>query len=172
MKKILSFTSIYLSVCVLVSACGFEPIYGVQNSNPNQASVNHVLSHVEIANIPDREGQYIRNALIDRFYSNGRPVEVSYLLNVSPIKESIVDLDLTKSSDATRAQLHLTTQISLIDQDSGKAVLTRNLSAVSSYNVLTSEFANRVSEQNTRENTLNDLARQIELQIGLYLRRK
>ncbi len=158
---------------MLVSACGFEPIYGVNNSKSGQAAnTKEMLANIDISNIPDRDGQYLRNALIDRFYPDSRPANAAYILNIDPIEENIIDLDITKSSDATRAQLHLKTQMNLVEKGSGKIILSRNLQAVSSYNILTSEFATRVSEQNTRENALNDLARQIDLQIGLYLRRK
>ncbi len=160
-------------VCFLVSACGFEPMYGTkfQNSNARQTDIGSELAHIQITNIPDREGQYLRNALIDRFYREGRPSEVHYTLSVAPIQESTIDLDITKNSDATRAQLRLKTQMTLTDNRSGEVVLQRALNSISSYNVLTSEFATRVSAQNTRENALDDLARQIELKIGLYLRR-
>lgn len=49
--------------------------------------------------------------------------------------------------------------------------MKRNLVSIGSYNILGSEFANRVTEQNTKDNALNDLARQIELQVGLYLKK-
>ncbi len=124
-----------------------------------------------INNIPDRSGQYLRNALIDRFYRDGRPINPHYTLNISEVQESSIDLDITKDSDATRAQLRLTSSFTLTDTQSGEIVLSRPLKAISSYNVLTSEFSTRVSAKNTRENALNDIARQIELQIALYLKR-
>ncbi len=160
MKK----TFLLLSL-LLISACGFEPIY---SSNP---STSAKLADIEISNIPDYEGQYLRNALIDRFYPNARPINARYILNVSPVQESTTNLDITKNANTTRTQLKLSTRINLIDQQSGEAILTRHLKAISSYNVLTSEFATRVSAKNMRENTLDDLARQIEIQIGLYLKR-
>ncbi|PCJ01762.1 MAG: hypothetical protein COB14_03375 [Alphaproteobacteria bacterium] len=168
MKKILFVTS----ACLCLSACGFEPIYGTHmQSNAGQESVQSQLAQVSINGIPDREGQFLRNALIDKFYRDGHPQNPRYTLQIEPINESTVDLDITKSSDATRAQLHLKTSMRLIDEGTGEIVLTRSLRSIASYNVLTSEFATRVSAQNTRENALNDLARQIELQISLYLRR-
>ena len=153
--------------CLFISACGFKPMYSSNNAVPDLSAE---LAQIEISNIPNQSGQYLRNALIDKFYPDAYPTNAAYSLKVSPIQEKIIDLDITKTSDATRAQLHLKTQITLID-NSGEAVLTRKLSSISSYNVLTSEFATRVSAQNTRENALDDLASQIELQIGLYLRR-
>ena len=168
MKKILFVTS----ACLCLSACGFEPIYGTRmQSNAGQESVQSQLAQVGIDGIPDREGQFLRNALIDRFYRNGRPQNIGYTLHINTISESTVDLDITKSSDATRAQLRLTTSMILKDETIGDIVLTRDLRSIASYNVLTSEFATRVSAQNTRENALHDLARQIELQISLYLKR-
>ncbi len=168
MKKILFVTS----ACLCLSACGFEPIYGTHmQSNAGQESVQSQLAQVGIDGIPDRSGQFLRNALIDRFYRNGRPQNIGYTLQIEPINESTVDLDITKSSDATRAQLSLKTSMILKDETTGEVVLTRNLRSIASYNVLTSEFATRVSAQNMRENALNDLARQIELQISLYLKR-
>jgi LPS-assembly lipoprotein len=155
---------------LLVSGCGFTPMYG-NHATPEGGPVETALTQVEIENIPDREGQYLRNALIDRFYRNGRPSAPRYRLSVNPVQESLIDLDITKSSDSTRGQLRLTTSMNLVDTQSGESVLTRPLQSITSYNILTSEFATRVTEDNARMNALDDLARQIELQIGLFLER-
>lgn len=168
MKKIL----FVASACFCLSACGFEPIYGTHlQSDTGRESVQAQLAQVAINGIPDRSGQFLRNVLIDKFYRDGRPQNPRYTLKIEPIEENTVDLDITKNSDATRAQLHLKIAMNLTDESTGEVVLTRSLRSIASYNVLTSEFSTRVSAQNTRENALNDLARQIELQISLYLKR-
>jgi len=165
--------TVLLCGCALgLSGCGFTPIYGESSGEGAQgSSIQSDFGQVAIENIPDRDGQYLRNALIDRFYRDGRPVQPKYKLMVQPIRETTTDLDITKSSDATRGQLKLTTSMSLVDTGTGETVLKRNLISIGSYNILGSEFTNRVTEQNTRDNALNDLARQIELQVGLYLKR-
>jgi len=167
MKKQILITGL----CLSLTACGFTPIHGTAFQSDETISVQSEFAKIEISNIPDREGQYLRNELIDRFYTNGRPSQTQYTLNVTTIEESISDLDITKDSDATRAQLKLTTSIVLIDNETNQAVIERSLHAISSFNVLTSEFATRVSEKNTRQNALDDLARQIELHIALYLKK-
>ena len=63
------------------------------------------------------------------------------------------------------------TKMTLSDYETREVLLERNIHALSSYNILGSEFATRVSEQNTRENVLNDLARQIENHTVLYFKR-
>jgi LPS-assembly lipoprotein len=59
----------------------------------------------------------------------------------------------------------------LVDISTGENVLSRPVKAITSYNVLGSQFTTRVSENDAREAALEDLARQIETQIALYLKR-
>lgn len=157
-----------LLLILFVAACGLTPVYGTKE---NKQSVHDVLNKIEIGLIPDREGQYLRNALIDRFYSNGYPENIQFFLSVQPIKETISNFDLTFDSSATRRQLKLTSHMVLIDKKTGTSVLKRPLTAITSHNVLDSEFSTLITEQSAREAALNDMARQIEQQIALFLNR-
>lgn len=166
MKKfIITLVSLFVSLTVL-AACGFHPVHGDYNG---KKSISSGVPQVAIGNIPDREGQMLRNALIDRI-GNATDGAV-YSVRVSKIEETKKELAITKSSEATRAQLRLKTHMTLNDP-SGRRVLSRDLQALTSYNILESEFATRVTENSARENAINDLARQIELNINLYLERK
>ncbi len=159
-----------------LNGCGFEPVYGVNRNMP--VGVETSLANVEIGPISghereyDHEGQYLRNALIDRFYRSGRPASPHYRLDVSELQENLVELDVTKNADATRGQLRITTAIALVDLNTGEKLLSRRALAITSYNILASEFSTRVTEDNARTNALDDLARQIELQLSLYFRRR
>lgn len=155
--------------CIALASCGFSPVYGTLGQDSAAAEVQ--LAQVSIGNIPDRDGQYLRNALIDRFYRDGRPVHPAYNLGVSAIVERLVDLDITRSSDATRAQLTLRTDIVLKDTATGEIVLKRSLKSISSYNILTEEYATRIAKKAARDNALDDLAAQIEQQLSLYFNR-
>lgn len=136
------------------------------------ASAETSLSVVDIGNIPDAEGVLLRNALIDRFYQGGYPAAPRYNLSFIRIEETSTRLDLTSDSETTRSQLRQRTEFTLTDRTTGKAVLNRELFSVSSYNILESEFATRASEQAARESAIEDLARQTELQISLFLNRE
>ena len=165
-------TSTYLLLASLglITACGFHPVYGVNKYTA--VGVEEHLSQIQIGNIPDRDGQYLRNELIERFYRDGRPINPAYALTITSITESLRDLDITIDSDTTRGQLALSVTMQLTDKKTRETLLERNLRSVASYNIIDSEFANRVSEQNTRENALNDLARQTEEQLALYFKRQ
>src|SRR5690606_240502 len=104
------------------------------------------LQSVAISNIPNREGQFLRNLLMDRFYRHAKPDSPLYTLTIDPLEEYIRNLDITVTSDATRGQLQLRTRMRLVENNTGAVVLERKLSAITSYNILVSEFTNQVSE--------------------------
>lgn len=149
---------------LLLSACGFSPMYGANNNT----GVASQFNKVEVSIIPDRSGQYLRNALIDRLYRNGYPASPAYKLSIEPITEKIFDFDITQEAEATRQQIKLSTNMALIDTKTNKPVLNRKLTAVTSNNILESEFSTIVTERSAREAALNDIARQIERQLSLY----
>ena len=167
MKKLALIATLLMPIAL--PACGFHPVYGVNKYT--STGVEEHLANTAIGNIPDRDGQYLRNALIDRFYRSGRPTGTDYTLSVEPIAESTRDLDITVDADATRGQLILSTQLHLVDNKTGATLVEKDLQSITSYNILASEFTNRVSEQNTRQNALDDLARQIENAITLHFKR-
>ncbi len=152
------------ALAVYLSACGFTPLYS------NQKTIES-LSSIEIDVIPNQEGQFLRNVLIDRFYNNGMPLTSTYKLTIAPLQERRKDLDVTITSDTTRAQMMLSSRLTLTEISTGKTLLQRPLKSITSYNVLGSEFATRVTEKNARENALDNIARQIEKALVLYLGR-
>ena len=163
-----------LTALLLLAACGFTPLYGggaAGGTGSSAASASGGLDAVEIALIPDADGVYLRNALIDRFYTGGYPADPRYRLDIAWIETTRSDYDLTEDAEATRRQIRLATTMTLTDTESGEVVLTRSLNAVNSYNVLGSQFTTRVSEADAREAALTDLARQVETQTALFLGR-
>jgi LPS-assembly lipoprotein len=174
-KHVLLIHALFI-LTLFVAACGFEPVYGINRNMP--VGVETHLSQVDIGRISghdpeyDREGQYLRNALIDRFYRSGRPVDPRYKLEITELNEDLVELDITKSADATRGQLRISTVMILKDARTDERLLGRRIAAITSYNILASEFATRVTEDNARTNALDDLARQIEQHLSLYFRKE
>lgn len=167
MRKALPLYALIIAV-IFVAGCGFEPLHGQSARTDSQSLYNDIF----IDNIPGRSGQILRNELIDRFYTQGRPSDAAYILKIEGIEETQTNLDITVTADTTRNQLRLDTKMRLEDRSTGELLLERNLMSITSYNVLQSQFTTRVSEDNARENVLKDLARQIDTQIALYLKRR
>jgi len=159
-----------LTLTAPISSCGFQPMYGNQ-SVTGHASARAAMNEINIAVIPDRSGQFLRNALIDRFYTSGYPSNTTFELDVQPVRERIVDFDITIEDEATRRQIQMAANFTLKNNETSETVLERRVDATTSYNVLESEYSTIVTEQSAREAALNDLARKIEQQIVLYLNR-
>ncbi len=172
---------LFLLSTFLLTSCGFEPMYGSHapavDENPAKAQAETSLGSVGFGVIETQEnedaryGQILRNELIDRFYHNGTPSSPRYTLHFTKLNVNVRELDLTKSSEVTRSQIVANTTIQLTDNDTGQLLLARTVSSISSYNILSSKFATRVTEDNARTSALKDLARQIELQLTLYFNR-
>lgn len=159
-----------LSSLSLLPSCGFEPVYGVNRNTPVGAETR--MADIYVADIPNRNGQYLRNELIDRFNRGGYAENPLWELSIGDLAEEVSGLDVTKASDSTRGQARFDARLLLKNRRTGETVLDRKLRAVVSFNIVGSEFANRVTEQSARENALNDLARQAEAQIALYFKRR
>ncbi len=161
-----------LCICAVSSltACGFEPMYGTHSETAK--AVNVALPEIEIGNISDRDGQYLRNLLIDRFYTHGRPDAAPYLLKFSALTKNVVDLGIQKDATATRAEIQITGHMDLIDKSTGKAVLQRDLKTVGAYNLLENQLSTLVSQQDVTESILQEMRDDIVTDLGLYFRRK
>lgn len=159
---------VLLAVCCLsLSGCGFKPLYGDHSVGAESA----VSSGVEIANIPDREGQRLRNLLIDRMYLKGRPADAPYLLTVTPLKTSLTNLGIRKDATSTRAMLQVSATIKLTERATNTVVLEREVRSVGGYNQLDNQFATLVSKQSVTDHMLEELSDSIVTELALYFTR-
>ncbi len=156
----------YLSLIglLIITACGFSPVYGTKS--PERA-----LSNIEIGIIPNREGQIVRNHLIDHIHRKGYASNPRYQLNVSAIEETIVEIGIDKDDEASRAQLRLKTTMRLIDLNNNKAVLVRDIRSTTGYNILAGQFTTFITEQDAREQGLRALSNNIITQLEIYFNR-
>ncbi len=161
-----------LSLSLVLVACGFQPMYGSgAQTSASGLTAAQGLDQIDIDIIPNAEGVALRNQLIDRFYKGGYPSNPRYRLSVLPIRENVIDFDVTVESETTSRRLTLATTMGLKDLQTGEVVLTRSFYAYASYNVIGSQFTTRVTEADAREAAITDLANQIETQIALYFNR-
>ncbi len=155
---------------LLPAACGFKPLYG-EHSGVFDAA-NALESGIEVANIQDREGQFLRNQLIDRLNLKGRPAEAPYILTVAPLKTELTNLGIRKDATSTRAMLQVSSKMILTERATGKAVLVRDIRAVGGYNQLDNQFATLVSKASVSDHMLEELADTVVTEIALYFNRE
>ncbi|HYD19449.1 MAG TPA: LPS assembly lipoprotein LptE [Patescibacteria group bacterium] len=160
---------VVILLALLVAGCGFKPMYGEHAGRFDAADARE--SGIEVANIPDRDGQYLRNQLIDRLNLKGRPGNAPYLLTVSPLRTELTNLGIRKDATATRAMLQTSATMTLTERATGQVVLTRDVKAVGGYNQLDNQFATLVSKSSVLSHMLEEMADTITTEIGLFFNR-
>ncbi len=95
-----------LLLLLTLAGCGFSPLYGGGGATAG------ALDTVEIANIPERTGQLLRQSLQTDFYAAGAPVAQRYVLNVT-YAVSQADIGVQADTATTRARSTATATWSL-----------------------------------------------------------
>ncbi len=155
-----------LGVLLLTTACGFEPIYAYKELG----YIKSELETVHIDPIPDRIGQELRNNLYDIMAPSGAPEQPLWNLDVS-LSQSIQNISLERSSFSTRANLKVTASFILKNKDTDNPYFfTATTKAISSYNILDSDYANLIAKRDAQSRAVTSLSKDIARQLALWLR--
>ncbi|MBF0251846.1 MAG: hypothetical protein HQL35_14590 [Alphaproteobacteria bacterium] len=156
--------ALVVGASVVLGGCGYQPLYGRHADTPQ---VERALQTVRIVNIPDRVGQMMRSALEHRFAPARGNAAYLYDFSVT-LSEGVTLLAVDQSSFGTRANLRLNAQYTLTRRQDGATLAKGDASMVSSYNVLSSEFATLAAEEKARERAVEELASILRTRAALY----
>lgn len=152
-----------LALCILLTGCGFHPIYGARD---NDTPVAAELNQVAIDGIPEQYGQMLRNGLIDRMYGKGRPSQPKYHLSVG-LKTTEEGIGLLPNATTSLTELTLIATYTLSDA-SGKALMNASAHTVANYDSLQEQYATLAAQQGAYERSVNEIADQIVNRVSLY----
>jgi len=158
-----SFKAALLCLCLARGACGFQPRYA-QTSGLQR-------DDIAIAIIPDRDGQELRNLLIDRLQARGVSSTPRYELRIAQLEKTVTGFGIRKDASATRTQMQIDSKMELVEKATGAVILKRDLRALGASDVLDSQFATVVSRQAMTRNMLQDMADEIVGELNLHFRR-
>ena len=171
-------------VCLLLTACQWEPLYGPgsqsethsasQSGAPLEAAIEDKLAQIKVVLIPNREGQVLRNHLLDKLNPTGEPTAPQWRL--------VVDLSLQKSGVALRKDgtfqrfnLIAVAPIKLIDLQTQKVIYGDMAQTVTSYAIgdSTAEFgySATVAEQDAQLQAVRLLADEIHLMLATHYKK-
>jgi LPS-assembly lipoprotein len=156
--------------CLLVSGCGFQPMYG---DNSVFAQNTPLSGNLIIDPIAGHEGQIFRVALEDKLNPEGlKSSKPEYRLQVSFTK---LQIPTVVKSDGTilRYDVKYVSKFRLLRTADGKELLTDTVTRMGSYNVtVNANFATYEAEQDTIERTLQELAEDYVLRLSGYFAEK
>lgn len=151
----------------LATGCGFQPLYGEQTQN---AKVTGRLAATYVMPIDGREGQFVRNELLDRITPKGIPARATYRLKIK-LNKGKQGLAIDQDDSTNRYNLTLTAKYSLFAANGKDIVHKGSAQSIASYNVVTSDFANLSAEQNAQKRSALVLAEKIHRQISVFFSR-
>lgn len=158
-------TAAVLAAAFATSACGFRPLYGDRSAAAVSAPE---LAAIQIDTITNREGQLVRNSLLDKLQPRGPAAKQLYRLTVG-VTVARESLGVRTDETATRGSLTMNASYTLTDLADGKPLMVATSRAVSSYNILDSDFANVISENDAIRRTSVELSEEIKTRVAIFL---
>lgn len=144
----------------LLSGCGFRPLYG--GSSESSFIRENPLKGVSIALIEDREGQILRNFLIDRFQPDGSD---RYILTT---ELNVTEQDLGVAFDATTTRSRVVVTAGFILSYQGGTYSFSSRSA-GSYSTVLSDYGTLVARQDATERSLREIADEAKVRLVAFL---
>jgi len=153
--RILAFILVFL-----LAACGFKPLYEAGGSS---AAMQAKLSAIEVAPIPDRLGQIMRNRLLDR-------------LNVTASREYRLDIVLMQATEGygvrpdaatTQEQLTVRAQVKLVSLVDETVLFEEEMRVRTSYDIVLSDFATVTQREDSARRLVLELAERIHRRLAL-----
>lgn len=151
-----------LGLCCL-SACGFTPLY---QASGNGANITDELSFVNIAPIPDRLGQVMRNHLLTTLNTGANS---KYELRIVLNQESL-GYGTRSDAAATQEQLTITADIKLVDPSTDTILYSDSLFARTSFDLVLSDFSNVIQREDSAERLVIEISERIHRRLALYFR--
>ncbi len=150
--------------CLALWGCGFQPLHGTTESG---RQVSEQLAQIAIPVIPNREGQLLRNYLVDRLTPLGEPRVSAYSLEVI-LGEPRQVLALRRDDIISRYSYNANVSFNLRDR-SGRIAFSGSSGFSTDYEVTNSEFATLNSRENARQRVLELIADDIRNRLAVYL---
>ena len=155
---------IVLSICL--GGCGFRPVYGPQPAG----SGNVELGAIDVPILAERQGQLLRQALVERLERAGGVAPKRYDLVVSyAVTNDGIAIQRDNSSSRNRLTARATWY--LVTQDAQRRTVASGIArSVDGYNPIDIQFfSNELEVEGIQRRLAEQVADQMVLQLGLSL---
>jgi LPS-assembly lipoprotein len=156
----------------VLAGCGFQPVY-MPTASGQAGPAERELAAIDVAQIPDRPGMLLRQALQDRFEGTGDATARRYALTVSFwITGSGIGVQSDTTVTRTRYLGHA--NWTLTADDPGHTRITGGtVSATDAINNIDTQFfASDLENDVVQKRIANALADQITLQLAAFFRKR
>lgn len=153
-----------LGAALLLAGCGFHPLYAHRGGSEFDAD----LASIKVNTIADRQGQLLAIALRDGLNPTGEHVDTRYTLDVK-LTSARLDIGLRADGTTSRSEITMTARYVLKDAKANTPVLQGTTHSVSSFDVLTDDYATVVAAQSAERRTVQEVGDDILTRLQLYV---
>jgi LPS-assembly lipoprotein len=154
---------ILLAATLLLSACGFQPLYG---RGEGQVAAE-TLRQVRINPIADRSGQILRGLLSDRVQPKGLE-RARYSLDIN-LAEGVSEVAVRRDATSSYSRLRLNGGLVLTDLETRQVVLSEPVRSEIGYINQEGGYGTLLAQNKARELAVQDLANSISLRLSAFL---
>jgi len=166
LKKTGSVAIRLLIACGLLTACGFEPMYG---DAAMQSIRTPLQGNLLIEPIANREGQVLKIALEDRFNPEGIKFASPDYHLVITLRKTLIPAVVKSDGTIQRYDIWLDSSFKLTRVSDKTTLLESTLKRRGSYNVATdANFATHEAEGDVTERILKEMAEDYLLRLSGY----
>jgi LPS-assembly lipoprotein len=152
-----------------LAACGteagFRPLYGPTVSG---IGLDQTMAQIQIAPIPSRVGQRIRNELIFQHTGGGTPPPPLYTLEIA-ITESVTSTLVQTTGEALSQIYNLNASFRLVSIRDKRVVLTGNSHARAGFERFTSIYSNVRAREDAENRAAKTLAEELKGRLAAHL---
>jgi LPS-assembly lipoprotein len=159
--------SLLLVTAPALAACsgGFQPLYG---TTPSGAGLQDRLAQLEVATIPGRVGQRIRNELIFQSSGGGELAPPTHRLEVT-ITESVLSTLVKKDGDALGQTYALIANFKLVEIKTKQVVLTGSSNGRAGFERFQSIYSNVRARDDAENRAARTVAEDLKTRVAIYL---
>jgi LPS-assembly lipoprotein len=159
--------ALLLAAAPALAACsgGFQPLYGPTASG---VGLQERLAQLDVATMPGRVGQRIRNELIFQSSGGGELLPPTHRLEVS-VTESILSTLVKPDGDALGQTYQLQANFKLIDIKTKQVVLTGTSSGRAGFERFQSIYSNVRAREDAENRAARTIADDLKTRVSIYL---
>ena len=146
--------------CFLLSACGFTPIY----SQKNNSELSKKLAAIKVTPIHNLMGQKYVSALEDVLDPKNTHTANKYIID-AVLYKYVRPLAIEQDRTVTRYKVVVNVEYTLKDQADGKIISKGRIKGEADYDRVESDYATYVSENDTTDRVIKELAQDTKIKI-------
>ena len=158
-------------VLPLLAACSFQPLYSSTSVDGYGEGVQEKLKKIDIAKVPGRVGQKLRNELVYGTTGGGQALPSEYRLELA-IKESESSVNVRTDGDARGRIYQLRANFKLVHKGTNKEMFKGSSLKRALFDTGDSEtsiFANERAVIDAEGRAARELAEEIKTRLAAYL---